>query len=422
MQAARHWERFGIPFSIALMWTGVFWSRALLSIGMGMMIILSILSVNILDNWRNVRKSTYLGGMLILFSIPLLSILWSEDLHWWLKVMQDKLPLLCMPFCCLALQRMDESMRRNLVRFALSVVAMSMMKSTLGYLSNYREVTDAYLKAKVMAVEMHGDHVRFGWLLALIFAWVLHVLTEKRSSLSNVEFRLGIGLTIFIAFFIHLLASKTGLLGLYLSLGIWAIYHRRKKMVKWLAMSGLLLPLLAWFLLPTFQNRLKFILWDFQHYTRGGYTEGLSDTPRVLSFDAGRQLVTEHPWLGTGFGDLRRSMNDWYGQHAPFMKEYEQLLPSNEVLLHASASGIPLTVLFLLVILAPLGMPGYRKSAAWMSFHIIALAGFMYEIGLETQYGVFIYSFLGVWAYVFMGKPSSTDPETNIPHPKTTSS
>jgi O-antigen ligase len=180
--------------------------------------------------------------------------------------------------------------------------------------------------------------------------------------------------------------------------------------------------LLAWFLLPTFQNRLKFILWDFQHYTRGGYTEGLSDTPRVLSFDAGRQLVAAHPWLGTGFGDLRGSMNEWYGQHAPFMKEYEQLLPSNEVLLHAAASGIPLTMLFLLVILAPLGMRGYRTSAAWMSFHLIALAGFMYEIGLETQYGIFIYSFLGAWAYLFMGKPSMTDPDSNIPHPKTTQS
>lgn len=254
MQASRKWESWGIPFSIVLMWTGVFWSRALLSIGMGLMILLSILSVNILENWRYIRKSTYLSGMLVLFSIPLMTILWSEDLRWWLKVMQDKLPLLCMPFCCLALQRMDEAMRRNVVRFALIVVAMSMMKSTLGYLTNYREVTDAYLKAKVMAVDMHGDHVRYGWLLALIFAWLIHVLTEKRSSLSNVEFRLGIGLTVLIAFFIHLLASKTGLLGLYLSLGIWAIYHRRKKMVKWLALSGLLLPLLAWFLLPTFQT------------------------------------------------------------------------------------------------------------------------------------------------------------------------
>ncbi len=420
MQAARNWERFGIPLSIALMWTGVFWSRALLSIGMGLLIILSLLSVKLVDNWHNIRRSRYLTGLVILFMIPFITILWSEDLRWWLKVMQDKLPLLCIPFCCLALQRIDDGMRRNLIRFAMLVVALSMTKSTISYLLNYREVTEAYLKAKVMAVDMHGDHVRYGWLLALIFAWLLNAITEKRSSLNDVEYRWTVGLTVSIALFLHLLASKTGLLGMYLSLGIWAVYHRQQKQLKWLAPVTLLLPLLAWFLLPTFQHRLRFILWDFQHYTRGGYTEGLSDTPRVLSFDAGRQLVTAHPWLGTGFGDLRRSMNDWYGHHAPYMKEYEQLLPSNEILLHAAASGIPLTILFLIIILAPLRMPGHRRSTAWMSFHIIALTGFIYEIGLETQYGIFIYAFLGCWAYLFMGNPKKKTDEEPVLHPKTT--
>lgn len=407
MQAARQLQRFGIPFSLVLMWTGVFWSRALLSIGMGLLIISSLLAVGFAENWRNVRRSPFLIGLVILFFIPLVTLAWSDDLRWWLKVMQDKLPLLCMPFCCLALQRIDEGTRRQLVRFALAVVALSLAKCTIGYLVNYREVTEAYLKAKVMAVDMHGDHVRYGWLMALIFAWLLHAVTEQAASFSRGEYRAAIGLTVGIAIYLHLLASKTGLMGLYLSLGIWVLYHRRKTWVRWLAAATLLLPVLAWFLLPTFRNRLKFIRWDFQHYTRGGYTEGLSDTPRVLSFDAGRQLVSEHPWLGTGFGDLRRSMNDWYGAHAPFMKEYEQLLPSNEVLLHAAAAGIPLTILFLVVILFPFRMPGHRRSAAWISFHAMALVGFMYEIGLETQFGIFIYAFMGCWVWLFPGVTGS---------------
>jgi O-antigen ligase len=420
MQAARNWERFGLSFSLALMWAGVLWSRAMLSIGMGLLIICSLMSVNFMENWRNIRRSPYLIGLVILFMIPFISILWSEDLRWWLKVMQDKLPLLCIPFCCLALQRMDEKLRQNLIKLVLVLVAISIMKSIIGYLLNQREITEAYLKAKVMAVDMHGDHVRYGWLLALIFAWLLHAITEKRSSFTMTEYRLTIGLTILIALYLHLLASKTGLLGLYLSIGIWVLFHWRKTWVRWMAGATLFLPVLAWFLLPTFRNRLKFILWDFQHYTRGGYTEGLSDTPRVLSFDAGRQLVSDHPWLGTGFGDLRRSMNDWYGLHAPFMKEYEQLLPSNEILLHAAAAGIPLTILFLIVILRPLTLSSHRHSTAWISFHVIALAGFLYEIGLETQYGIFIYAFLGCWCWLFMGRPGQPGSGPAIPQPKST--
>ena len=420
MEAARKWERFGIPMSLAVMWAGVFWSRAMLSIGMGLLVLLSLLSVGIGENWRNVRRSPFLTGLVFLFVIPLVTILWSEDMGWWRKVMQDKLPLLCIPFCCLAMQRMRTDTRKNLIRFALVIVALSMTKSTIIYLLNRREVAEAYLKAKVMAVDMHGDHVRYGWLLALIFAWLLYAVTEWRNSFKTMEYKAAIWLTAFIAFYLHLLASKTGLLGLYLSLAIWMIGHRRKVWVRWVAGGSLLLPALAWFLLPTFRNRLKFILWDFQHYTRGGYTEGLSDTPRVLSFDAGRQLVSEHPWLGTGFGDLRQVMNEWYSQHAPFVKEYEQLLPSNEILLHAAAAGLPMTILLIIVILAPFAMPGYRRSTAWISFHALALAGFMYEIGLETQFGIFIYAFLGCWAWLFMGR-TETNVNDRIPGIKVTS-
>jgi O-antigen ligase len=407
MRAPRIRARHILPFSIALMWTGLFWSRALLSVGMGMMILSSIATTGFIRPWQMIRTSTYLKGYILLFAIPLFSLIWSEDLRWWLKVMQDKLPLLALPFCCLAIREIEAGTRRKLIVFALAVLAASMVKSTGSYLLNHQEVAEAYLKAKVMSVDMHGDHVRYGWLLSLIFSWLLFAVTEYRSALSRIAFRGLTALTVGLAVYLHLLASKTGLMGLYLSLAIWAWSYRGIKMVRWMTASTLLLPVLAWLLLPTFRNRLKFILWDFQHYTRGGYTEGLSDTPRVLSLEAGRDLLSGHPWLGTGFGDLRNEMNGWYLEHASFIKEYEQLLPSNEFLLHGAAAGIPLAILFSVVVLLPFRLPSHRKSMAWISFHAIAVAGFMYEIGLETQYGIFIYAFLGCWVWLFMGNPGN---------------
>jgi len=52
-------------------------------------------------------------------------------------------------------------------------------------------------------------------------------------------------------------------------------------------------------------------------------------------------------------------------------------------------------------------MPGHRRSAAWISFHAMALVGFMYEIGLETQLGIFIYAFMGCWVWLFPGVTGS---------------
>ena len=116
------------------------------------------------------------------------------------------------------------------------------------------------------------------------------------------------------------------------------------------------MPFIAWVSLPTFRNRIKFVWWDFQHYSRGGYSEGLSDTPRILSIDAGKALLKENPVLGTGFGDLQMEITAWYTRNTPFLKGYEQLLPSNEGLIYAVGSGLIGFMIFLIAVLYPLSM------------------------------------------------------------------
>jgi len=111
--------------------------------------------------------------------------------------------------------------------------------------------------------------------------------------------------------------------------------------------------------------------------------------------DAGIDLVARQPVTGTGFGDLSKETSEWYAVQAPWLKDYERLLPSNEWLLHAAASGLPGAVAFTVAVMLPLFRN--RKSLMWVGFHVVALVGFLYEIGLETQYGVLLYVFVASW-------------------------
>jgi hypothetical protein len=200
-------------------------------------------------------------------------------------------------------------------------------------------------------------------------------------------------------FFLHLLASKTGILGFYLLLFLW-ILHRTTGWHRWLLMGLVgIMPVVAWIVLPSFRNRLKFVWWDFQQYSRGGYVEGLSDTPRVFSFQGGWSLLQENRLKGVGLGDVKQGMLDWYQTHAPFLKPYEQLMPSNELLFMGASAGI----LSLLVILTLLVYPFFCRPGRgfmWTAFHAIMLMVSLYEIGLQTQYGVFLYGFFGVWFFM----------------------
>jgi O-antigen ligase len=389
-----------IPATLGLMWAGLLWSRALLSLAMVAFFAAALLSGPLSEKVRRLRRSPFLLSLAALFLIPFVSGLWSADLRYWVKVMQDKTPLLLVPLCAGSLADLPAVIRRHLSRFALATLALSMAIALARYLLHAREVGEAYLRAKVMRVDMDSDHIRYAWLLAVVGAWLLHALLDEARPLRRSERRAGWVLLAGIGAFLHLLASKTGLLAFYLCAAIALFHYRRRPAVRRVAAAAPLLPLAAWLLLPTFRNRLRFIRWDFQNYSRGGYTEGLSDTPRVLSFDAAWDIIRESPWLGTGFGDLRGAMSDWYTRHAPYMLPYEHLLPSNEAVLHAAAVGIPLTLLFAAATLTPLLLRAHRESYACLAFHAVAFLGLQYEVGLETQYGIFIYAVMGCWGHL----------------------
>ena len=397
-----------IPVSIALMWCGLLWSRALLSLSMGLFILAALGQGSFKEKWLFFKKTPFLWLMSLLFIIPFLSVLWSQDIQQWWIVIQHKAPLLIIPFCCTALLSVDLQNSRKLVYLAVITTLISMIKTIGRYAMNAQDISGSYLQAKVLPVDMSNDHVRYAWLLVLVFSGLLYLFISGNKQVSRTEKKWMIFYLLFTGVFLHVLASKTGILGLYLVIGLAVMFYGRNRMAIRITGLSVLITSLAWFFLPTFRNRLKFVWWDFQHYTRGGYTEGLSDTPRILSIQAGKDLVKENPFWGTGFGDLKQATFNWYAQHAAYLKDYEQLLPSNEGLIYAAGAGLAGLFVFLLATFYPLFMRSFRSDYAWISFHALAIFGFIYEIGLETQYGIFVYAFLGCWLFLLIGKKEDT--------------
>lgn len=384
-------KRYAVPGLILLMWGGLLWSRAILSVSMIAFIVYA-LAMHGREGFSEVRKSRWLQGLVLLFMIPLLSGLWSEDRKEWWAVVQVKLPLLFFPFCVAAFRGIPEKTWRILWWGLTAMVMVSMAWSLAGYM----RMDDAdYLKARVMKVAMYDDHVRYAWLLVICYSIMLYGLVYGfwRNRIMAVTSLAAL------AVFIHLLAAKTGLLGFYVVNLVFAFFVLPKKFT-WPVVAGLaLIPLLAWLTMPSFRNRMKFVVWDFQNYSRGAYTEGLSDAPRVWSWKAAAAVIQEHPVTGVGAGDVIPAVNGWYAAHAPFLKDYERLVPANQVLLYGCYAGLAGALLALLIFLLPFTMKDLRQNALWISFHAVAFLGFLYEIALEMQFGAFLYALFGVMLY-----------------------
>jgi hypothetical protein len=294
---------------------------------------------------------------------------------------------------------MDKKTKQLLLAVLCGFIFTSSLYSYWFYFST-PGMNDAYLKAKVLSVAMSNDHVRYAWLLVIGYSWLLY---EVATGQLNRKVKItGYAFLLYMAVFIHVLAAKTGILGFYLvnAIAIFSIVPARAKGLSILAFAAI--PLFAWFLLPSFQNRVKFVVWDFQNYSRGGYVEGLSDAPRILSYKAGQSIMEQHLFSGVGSGDVLKETWSWYDANAAFLKDYERLLPSNEVMMYGCAGGLAAAFACFLVLIIPFFMDRIRGKMLWFSFHLVAFAGFMYEIGLEVQHGVFLFSFFSCFFYALL--------------------
>jgi hypothetical protein len=379
---------------VITIWVGLLWSRALLSAGMGLLVI-HTWWVYRMQCWEAWKASRWLQGLTLLFMIPLVSGLWSADHRVWLQVMQVKLPLLVLPFCVPAFSHLDLRARKILLWALMILLVLSMGQSVWWMM---RDQDRNYLGGAVMRVPMRDDHVRYAWLLVIGYAWLLGYWLW-----GYVKNRLlVIGLLVILAIFIHVLAAKTGIIGFYLVNGLFVIRYLRRRL--WVIGLLVMLPLIAWFTVPSFQQRVKFVRWDFQNYSRGNYVEGLNDAPRILSWRAAAEIIRDLPLAGAGAGDARQAVQQWYSVHAPFLKLYEQLLPANQMLIYGVYAGIAGLLAALFVLLMPLWMKPHRNNILWLSFHLLAVLGFMYEIALEMQFGVAIYL---VFSLIFLSEDKS---------------
>jgi O-antigen ligase len=345
--------------------------------------------------WEAWKASRWLQGLTLLFMIPLVSGLWSNDHRVWLQVMQVKLPLLVLPFCVPAFTSLNLNARKILLWALMILLVLSMGQSVWWMM---REQDRNYLGGAVMRVPMRDDHVRYAWLLVIGYAWLLGYWLW-----GYVKNRvLVIGLLVMLAIFIHVLAAKTGIVGFYSVSGLFVIGYFKKRL--WVVGLLVMLPLIAWFTVPSFQQRVKFVRWDFQNYSRGNYVEGLNDAPRILSWRAAAEIIREHPSTGAGAGDARQAVQQWYSVHASLLKPYEQLLPANQMLIYGVYAGVAGLLAASFVLLMPLWMKPHRKNILWLSFHLLAVLGFMYEIALEMQFGVAIYL---VFSLIFLSEVKS---------------
>jgi O-antigen ligase len=394
--------RHHILFYLMLIMLGsLFLSRSILAISMMAFVVVALIHRDAREQLASFIDTPLLWGMSLLFFIPLLSGLWSTDQQHWTEVVKTKLPLLFLPLAFATRFRFSTSQWGSLAVFFIAVVFIASGWTLIQYAGSPGVINDSYLKAKTMITPLANDHVRFSWLVfAAILTSSFLFYQERKRSFSWILVFVAILLTIYL----HVLAARTGLLSFYLSLfilALWALSKTKLKMGLIILASIILLPVAAYFIFPSFRNKLLYFKYEWAYLSKTHYLPHSNDAVRVISMKAGLSVMTRHPLAGVGYGDAGAATEDYYDNQYPQMEEADKILPSSQWILFGMATGITGGLLFLFCLLLPFFTSVTYPLPWWMLNGTLAIE-FFYDIPFEVQFGVFIYSFFILWWWQWM--------------------
>ncbi len=389
-------------FCIGAMFTGLLISRAVLSMALILFVLNGALAGK--EKIKTIFNDRLYISMLLLFIVPLVTGLWSSDMKSWWQATEVKLPLVLLPLGFAALPAIKKEHYDRLSRLFILLLLSGTFWSTAQYISNSDTIAESYLRAKVIPTPFDRNHIYFSFTLAVAVLVLYKLFSQTTDSKWKTIYTVTF---IWFVIYLHILAAKTGLLFLYLTLVVLIIKAilqniiNKKSGNKITALIVLVLliaaPIAAYKLSPTFKNRIDYIRYDYSYYSQGKYIEGLSDGNRVLSVKAGLSVFSSNIFTGVGFGDVKQKTNEWYDAHHPQMKEYERMLPSSEWLLYACAGGILAAIVFIAALLLLFFYKSMIRDISWWIFITICSLFFLYEVSLEGQFGVFVFVFFLWW-------------------------
>lgn len=393
------WAKIREPLALLMvlgMIAGFMWSRALLSTSLIIGFINIFHPSYFIEEWTIWRKNKIALACFLFFLCYAISGIWSEDLgHWW-SGLQNKLPFGFLPFMFLGLHLEKPKNQKLLVNFLLLNQFLVICYSLTVFVSNWSYYLNAYNYSVSLPTTKYNDHIRFSLsLVASLIMLFYYLFKNKRIFNHKWERSILWALVVLFIAYLHLLASKTGLLVLYISLlvFVWdSLRHLKPVGLAYLFLGLMLLcPFILYWTIPTFQTKVDYVRYEYRQVKEHDQLDpNLSDAGRLISYQMAFQVWREHLWLGTGSGDLSKNMSTAYQQLRPDIPEKNHINPHNQYLYTFVSLGIILGSCIFVLLFASYFSPYTFPLGGKLNSIIMAVA-MMAEAMLEIQFGIFLF-------------------------------
>jgi len=343
------------------------------------------------ENFSEILKDKSFLVITIPFFLVLFSSVYSTDWHYTLERLRIKLPFLLLPFAFFSLPDLDKKDFQKVLFFQLFLACVAAIGVGVNYLIDFENITTELSRGG--AIPTPGNHIRFSLILAFSVLAGASLYWTRVQLKYAFERRLVLLLTLFLFVFMHVLSVRSGLLVLYISIGLLLlryIFFSRRYVVGLIGMVVLLLlPILAYKTVPSFKNKLAYMEYDLKMYL-SGKGANYSDAERITSLQAGLEVGNENKWLGVGAGDLRQVIKEKYKKDFP---NITRRMPHNQFITIYAGTGLIGLLFFSFSFFYPIFAKRRFTDALFLGIHAIVFFSFMMESTIENAVGIAFYIF-----------------------------
>ncbi|HXA00717.1 MAG TPA: O-antigen ligase family protein [Cytophagaceae bacterium] len=273
------------------------------------------------------------------------------------------------------------------------------------------DLLDHYARSKILFTVI--DHARYSLFVCLAIFLGIYLVVKKYAEKTSFIFWLIFAGTIFLIFFLHLLAVRSGLLAFYAIFILLAIYFLISKHYKastFIIVMIIFSIIFSYKYIDTFRMRYSYTMHDLkmsENLTESGNDYSISR--RIIANKVAFAIFREHPVFGIGEGNIQSEIHKKYRQSYPFILTENTLEPHNQFLRQLATMGLTGFIIFIVCFYYPLFYKKNYKHIPLLVIYIIVSLSFLVEDTLDIQLGLsFCLFFIMINLHYLKGNSLST--------------
>ena len=309
----------------------------------------------------------------------------------YLNVIKNKLPFLFLPLSLLSVKSISRKALFYIETYFILCCLLSSFWSFYEYSKNIELYTRLYGQGRVIPTLIH--HVAFAVLLCIVVLVIIKNLQSNHPKKIKLIYFL---LLIWFVYFIHVLAVRTGILLLYVSILVFVIIslftHKDKRVSLFIFLVLVVTGYISLQKIPTIKSKIAYTVYGLSQYKNNTDTiNQVSDPRRILSDKIGIELLKKNKLFGVGVGDIKDEMAAIYSARYPRFKIDVYSHIHNQYLYSMCGVGLISGVIFCIFLFFPIIFFIRKKYLYFSLAYTILLLVMFWEPFLEIQTGTSIF-------------------------------